>query len=160
VQNNTSISDHSFNLQDRVVMGVGFSDAMQSYVNGQYSSSVDAFTQFVTLKEQGQNVQLSTGLKQYGVMGIESIRAADTRETSTGVKFVITFIQIIVAQTSTTVVQSSRSDQSQQSSTGAEQSVTVPTSIYDGHSTTFTAATPPSAPNDPNPNPNWSSDTT
>lgn len=158
VQNNTSISDHSFNLQDRVVMGVGFSDAMQSYDNGQYSSSVDAFTQFVALKEQGKNVKLSTRLKQYGVMGIESIRAADTLETACGVKFVITFIQIIMATTNTTNVQSSRPDSSQQTPTGTEQSVSVPLSIGASNSTLTNAATPPSAPNVPNPNPNWSSD--
>ncbi len=158
VQNNTSITDHSFNLPDRVVIGVGFSDAMQSFSNGQYTSSIDAFTKFVALKEQGQQLYLATRLKQYGVMGIESIRAADTLETSNGVKFVITFIQIIIAQTSTTVVQSSRPDSSQQTSTGNTQSVTVPTSIYGTNTTLTPAATPPSAPVTPNPNPNWNSD--
>jgi uncharacterized protein with FMN-binding domain len=158
VQNNTSITDHSFNLPDRVVMGVGFSDAMQSYVDGQYTSSADAFTTFVNLKERGQQLQLATHLKQYGVMGIESIRAADTVETRYGAKFVITFVQIIVAQTNTTIVQSTRPDSSQQTSTGTEQSVTIPTSIYGDHTTLTPAAIPPSAPNSPNPNPNWSSD--
>src|ERR1035441_3313258 len=42
IQSGASVVDHSYQLPDRVIMEVAFSDAMQSYQNGQYSSSIAA----------------------------------------------------------------------------------------------------------------------
>ena len=131
---------------------------MQSFHNGQYSSSVNAYQTFVTLQKSGQPLQLNTRLQNYTSMGIEDIRASDTNMTAFGARFTIVFKQIIIANLSTQVV-SSRPDSSQNTSTGTEQSTGVSSSTTNTHTTMSSGATaPPSAPVLPNPNPDWSSD--
>lgn len=162
IQSNTSVVDHSFQLPDRVILSVAYSDAMQSYQNywgSGGSKSVSAYQTFVGIQKSGAQVQLSTHLNSYPVMGIEEIRASDTNATAYGARFTVVFKQLITAQVSTTTVQSARSDQSQQTPTGTSQGTTVPQALLSSHTSTLNAATPPGAPNNPNPNPDWSSDT-
>ena len=165
IQSGASIVYHSYQLPDRVVLEVGFSDTMQSYMVGQYSGgsgsskSVNAYQQFVTLQKQGTQLSLATHLQTYPSMGIEEIRASDTNMTVAGAKFTIVLKQIIIVSLATTA-SSNRPDTSQTTSTGQQQSQNVDQSTTANHTTTTTAATPPDAPNNPNPNPDWSSDPT
>jgi Dit-like tail protein len=162
IQSGASVTDHSFQLPDRVILEVGFSDVMQSYQVGQYgggnSKSVSAYQTFVQLQKTGTQLKLSTRLQQYPIMGIEEIRAPDSNATTYGARFTIVLKQLIIANLSTTQVQSARPDASQQTSTGTQQSTSVPNAVTNSHTTGAQAFTPPSAPNVPNPNPDWSSD--
>ncbi len=158
VQVGASVTYHSYQMQDRVILEVIWSDTMQSYIDGQYSSSINAAQTFINLMKAGTLMMLSTRLYQYSLMGITDIRISDDVTTNTAVKAAIVFEQLIVAALSTQVV-SSRPDQSQTTQTGSQQSTPVPTTTVDSFTSAPVAATPPSAPNDPNPNPAWNSET-
>jgi hypothetical protein len=161
IQSGASVVDHSFQMPDRVILEVGYSDAMQSYQSGQFggpSKSVSAYQQFVKLQKSGAQLQLSTRLQSYPVMGIEEIRASDNYITAHGAKFSVVFKQIIIANLATTPAQSSRLDSSSSTNVGSQNPSPVPSSTTSGYSTTPNAATPASAPNNPNPNPDWRSD--
>ena len=162
VQSGASIVDHIYAMPSRVVIEGVFSDAMDSYQNGQYSSgsgskSTNAYLQLLSIKDGRQPLTLATQLKTYTNMQIESIRAPKTYRSFTSVPMTVVFKQIILATTAPTTT-SSRPNQSQTTSGNQTQSNYVPPSLLSSHTSTLNAAPPPSAPNIPNPNPNWSSD--
>ena len=152
VQSGASVTYHSYQMPDRVALDVMFSDSQQSYQDGQYSSSIDAYRKFKALMKTGQLVQLNTRLENYPSMGIEEIRDSDSVVTFGSVHFTIVFKEVIVASLSTQTV-SSRPDSSQTSPSGTQQSAPVPQSTTDAHSTGSTSTQPPG-----NTNPDWSSD--
>ena len=163
VQSGTSLTDNSYQLADRVILEVLFSDTMASYKNGQYSvgglsKSIAAYQLFDRVMRTGQPVKLATRLKNYDTMGIESVRASDSILTSAGCKFTMVLKQIILAQISTTKVQSARPDQTQSTSTGVQSTPVPPTVTNNFTVPPLSAPAPfPSAPVNPDPNPLWNS---
>lgn len=153
VQAGASVTYHSYQMQDRVILEVFWSDAMQSYIDGQYSDSVSAANVFVTLMKAGTLMQLATRVYQYALMGITDIRISDDTTTNTAVKAAIVFEQLITASLSVQAI-SSRPQSSQTTPTGSQQSTPVlPQQLSAYISQMGSGVAPPSAPNVPNPNP-------
>jgi hypothetical protein len=153
IQSGASVVDHSFQMPDRLILEVRFSDAMQSYSVGQYAAaggkSVNAYQTFVSLQKSGAQLQVNTRMQSYPVMGIEEIRASDTNMTVAGAKFTIVLKQIIIANLATTPAVSSRPNQSQSSAAGTLQPQSTDPSVLLQHESSLPV--PPELQGDPNP---------
>lgn len=138
VQTGASLTDHSYDEPEIVILEVGFSDAMDTFTPGQYtgnpSKSVSAYQTFRSIKSTGAPLTLSTHLAVYYNMGITDIRAIDAKDTKFATKFALTFEQIIVAQTSSSTVQGDSARPSQTNSTplGSINPTTPPSSFPTG----------------------------
>lgn len=132
VQNGASIVDHAYSEPARLVMEVGMSDAMDSYVSGQYTSagakSVSAYQTFLNLQALRVPLTVTTRLKTYQNMLITNIRAADTNATAHALRMLLTFEQIILG-TVTSQPQSNRPDQSNSNQDGTVPTQTPPSSL-------------------------------
>jgi hypothetical protein len=156
VQSGASITDHAYAVPARVVLEIGMSDVMDSFVHGQYatskSKSVSAYQTFVNIQKSRLPLQLTTHLQNYATMLIEDIRAADTNATFTGLKATIVLREIILATVSTTTV-SARPDQSGITNKGTVQPAPVDPATFTSH-----VIIPPTSKLPPtNPNPQWNS---
>lgn len=169
VQSGTSIVDHAYAEPSRVVLEIGMSDAMDSFIHGQYatnaSKSVSAYQTFQALRKSRLPLTVSTRLDTYLNMQIVDIHAPDTNATAAGLKATIVFEQIVVATLSTQVV-SARPDASQNTNSGNIQPAAVDAAIYAQHvQTTFSAASNSDAVKQATasyaefPNPRWCSQT-
>lgn len=108
VQTGANLVDHAYLMPARVTLEVGMSDAMDRYQAGQYTSdsskSVSAFKTFLQLQSDRAAITLTTRLKTYNNMIIESIDAPDDAKTMTGLRARISLRQIIAAEVSTETV--------------------------------------------------------
>jgi hypothetical protein len=108
VQVGPALVDHMYLQPARVILDVGMSDAMQSFMAGQYSSgkskSVSAYQTFLQIQASRAPITLQTRLNTYYNMQIVDIRASDTSQTSRGLRCVIYLEQIISATVSQTTV--------------------------------------------------------
>lgn len=158
VQNNSTVTDHSYDWPDRVILRVRYSDAMQSYQQGQYSGgsrSVNAYQKFRDIKKSGQAVQLATHLDTYPMMVIEDVRASDTHMTTFGASFEVVFHQLIVATLSTSpsgTASSARPDSSQNQNAGNLNPTTADPATVIQHTTSLSnQGVPPELQPDTNP---------
>lgn len=155
VQSGASIVDHAYKEPSTVVLDVLFTDALDSFLQGQYannpSKSIAAYQTFLQLQLGRTPLTLTTHLQTYSNMLIKSVRASDTNMTAHGAKISLRFEQIILAQVSTQTV-SARPNQTQTTNTGGAQPTPVPPT------TTNTFTVPPLMTPAPfNPNPLWNS---
>jgi hypothetical protein len=101
VQVGPAIVDHVYLQPAQVTLQVKMSDAMQSFVNGQYSSvpskSVSAYQQFLQIQASRVPITLVTRLNTYQNMWIASIRPQDDARTVRGFNGLLRFEQIISA---------------------------------------------------------------
>lgn len=107
VQWGAAISDHSYQLPALLTLEVGMSDAMSSFIFGQYSpdsgagKSVNAYQTFVELQKTGQPFIVNTHLQRYTNMVIENISITDNNRTTYSARFSISFKEIFIGITST-----------------------------------------------------------
>lgn len=105
VQNGAPMSDHMYRKPARLVIEVKMSESMQSYFPGQWetygSRSVSAFQTLLQLSISAQLFQVATRLRQYANMAVASIKADDTRETTSGLKAIVEFQEVITPATVT-----------------------------------------------------------
>lgn len=96
-----SITDHAILLPARVVLDIGMSDAMDSYLPGQWndkvSKSVSAFQTLVALQAARTLLTLTTRLDTYPNMVIESILPCDTEKTRHGLRATVVLSQVFLA---------------------------------------------------------------
>lgn len=108
VQDGAAICDHAYLKPSRVTLEIGMSDAMDSFVSGQYSDnkskSISAYQKFREIQKLCVPIQLTTRLFSYSNMLIATIRTTDDRSTRFALKAFITFQQIIPAVISTKTV--------------------------------------------------------
>lgn len=108
IQNGASISDHAYMLQDRLVLEIGMSDCMDSFVNGQFSNSnsksVSAYQVLKNIQSTFQVLTIVTRLTSYKNMLIESINAPDDVKTKDGLKATVNFKQIFLADVNTNFI--------------------------------------------------------
>jgi hypothetical protein len=106
-----AISDHAFKDPARVTLEIGMSDAMESYAPGMWTSnaskSVSAFQTLVSLQDARALVTLTTRLATYGNMLVESIQPTESSKTLHGLRAVVVFSQIFLAQLSASEVANS-----------------------------------------------------
>lgn len=124
IQSGAAISDHAYALPSRVVLEIAMSDAMDSFVSGQYSDfatkSISAYQKLLELKDMRVPLTLTTRLNTYNNMLIEELRASDDIRTLHGLRASVRFKQIIVGTVSVTT-QSARPNVSSSSNPGTSQ---------------------------------------
>jgi len=143
VQTQASISDHAYLVPARVTAEIAMSDSMQSYITGQFSGSgsrsVSAYQTLLSLQASMQLLGLSTRLAQYSNMLIQSVRPVEEVSTRFGLKCIVTFQQVLLAdveyESPTNPAASSRPDASQVSSAGGSNTTSVPQTISNNYST-------------------------
>jgi hypothetical protein len=137
VQTGAALSDHAYIEPPSLMIEIAMSDAMQSFVVGQFadspSRSISAYQTLRTLQSDLSVVQVATRLWQYSNMMITSIRALEDYETNFGLKAIVTLDQILTAnvdQSQNTSTQQSADPQATNSTTtGQVQPSSVPASI-------------------------------
>jgi hypothetical protein len=112
VQTGASISDHAYIVPARLVMEVGMSDAMDAYFNpstwsGSTSKSVSAYLTMIALQFSRIPLQITTKLRVYKNMIVESVTPTETAKTFGGLRMRIEFGQMFLADI-TTVTASAR----------------------------------------------------
>lgn len=102
VESGASIVDNSYVNPRTVEMQIMMSDALSSYVEGQfvekYTRSVSAWDALVKIQEQRIPVSVHTRLDTYKNMIIVSLRAEDTAETYNGLNATVSLREIPVAR--------------------------------------------------------------
>jgi hypothetical protein len=106
VQTGAAISDHAYTVPARLVVEIAMSDAMQSFIVGQWSDgpskSASAYQTLVALQRQRQVLQVATRLRQYDQMLISEVRTEETVGTRFALKAIVTFTEIITASVEST----------------------------------------------------------
>jgi len=106
VQTGAAISDHAYTLPARLTVEIAMSDAMQSYDVNQWNNgptrSISAYQTLLALQRDRKIIQVSTALRQYDKMLVAEIRAEQTKETTYGLKALVTFIEILTASVEVT----------------------------------------------------------
>jgi hypothetical protein len=136
VQNGAAISDHAFILPSRVTLEVQFSDAMDSYLSGQYtgyrSKSVSAYQTFLNLRNLRIPLILTTRLDTYFNMLLEEIISDEDERTTYSWKGRLTLKQIFTA-TVQTQTPNGRPNQLTQTAPGASTPQPVPQNIENNY---------------------------
>src|SRR6185312_10091826 len=105
VQTGANISDHAFSKPARLTIEITMSDAMQSYIPGQYggspSRSVSAYQTILDLQKKKSPFSVATRLRQYDNMLIREIRSEENVATRYGLKAQVVFEEIITPSTAT-----------------------------------------------------------
>ena len=108
VQIDSPMIDHVYLQAQRVVLQVKLSDAIQSFVQGQYSSvpskSVSAYQTFLQIQAALVPITLATRLETYQNMFLALVTAHDDVRTAHGFNGTLHFEQIISASVSTQTV--------------------------------------------------------
>ncbi len=105
VQTGASISDHAYIMPARLILDVGMSDAMDAFFNpstwaGDPSKSVSCFQTLLALQFSRIPLQITTRLRTYKNMLIDSITPEETVKTVAGLRMRVEFGQIFMAQIS------------------------------------------------------------
>jgi hypothetical protein len=105
IQNKANITDHVYLLPERLTLEIGMSDVMSSCILGQFSSgaskSVSAYQMLKQLRKDRKLLQITTRLDTYQNMIIENIRAFEDRRTTYGLRAMVYFRQIFMADVKT-----------------------------------------------------------
>lgn len=118
IQSGANISDHSYAMPAQLVMEIGMSDVMDSYVPGQwgtysgkaFTKSALAYQQILDWKNNGAPLNITTRLDTYYNMVVASISAPDDSRTLHGLRCTVTFQQIFVAELKVIAPDSARSN--------------------------------------------------
>jgi hypothetical protein len=101
VQTGANIVDHAFAKPARIVMDIGMSDVMSSYILGQWtgaaSKSVNAYQTLLALEVARTPVTINTRLKKYSNMLLTSIHVKDDNKTKFGLRATLVFQQLFMA---------------------------------------------------------------
>ena len=148
IQTGANISDHAFNMQARVTLAIGMSDAMDSFTPGQWtgdsSKSVNCYqTLKAILKARGapSPLTITTRLDVYTNMLLIELSAPDSVETQFGLKATAVFEETLTGTVATQQV-SSRSDLTGATNLGTKQPLPVPSSITQQNQTTQATTVP------------------
>ena len=94
IERGTTISDHIFNLPDRIVLSGYISDTPLN-IFATFNRSIAAFNQLILLHERREVVSVQTGLKSYDNMAIISLEVPRTVKTGQSLTFNIELQRII-----------------------------------------------------------------
>ena len=105
VQSGANIADHAFQKPARLSMDIGMSDAMDSFVAGQWSGaqskSVNCYQTMLALEQARSLVIVNTRLNTYRNMVITAFHTRDDNKTKHGLRATITFEEVFMAQVTT-----------------------------------------------------------
>lgn len=105
VQTGASISDHAYIEPAVLVLDVGMSDGMDAYFNpstwtGSQSQSISAYQTMLALQYSRIPLSITTRLRTYQNMVIDSLNPTDTAKTAQGLRMRVVFGQIFLANIS------------------------------------------------------------
>jgi len=124
VQTGANISDHAYNLPDKLHVEIFVSDSMDEVLTGQFTDyetkSVSAYETLRKLKEERQLVNINTRLHFYENMIIESMDVDDDYKTANALKCQIAFRQVIIAYVAKQSVNYTASHITDQNKKGAQ----------------------------------------
>lgn len=107
VQSGANISDHAYNLPDKLTLEIFVSDVMDSLVVGQFAvcetKSISAYETLRRLKRQRQPLSVRTKLHYYENMVIENMTVNDDFKSKTSLRCTVMLREIIMAQVATEV---------------------------------------------------------
>jgi len=108
VQGGANISDHAYNLPDRLTIEVFMSDSMETVKASQFTAektkSVSAFQKLKELKEKRTLVSVRTRLHYYENMIIENMSTDDDYTTANKLRCTVSLRQIMMARVAETYV--------------------------------------------------------
>lgn len=110
VQSGANISDHAYNLPDKLTIEILMSDVMdtvianQFYNEGPKTKSISAYEVLRQLKEKRQPLKVRTRLYYYENMLIENMTTNDDFKTGESLRCTVMMRQIMMASVSTGVV--------------------------------------------------------
>jgi hypothetical protein len=136
VQGGASISDHAYNLPDKLTIEIFVSDVMDVLVKNQFSEyttkSVSAYEVLRELKEARQPLEINTRLRIYEDMIIENMFITDDYKSRNSLRCSVSFRQIIMASVSTEIVVLKRKQQAVQENKGGDTSSGGPSVLKQG----------------------------
>lgn len=136
VQGGASISDHAYNLPDKLTIEIFVSDVMDVLVKNQFSEydtkSVSAYEVLRELKEARQPLEINTRLRIYEDMIIENMSITDDYKSRNSLRCSVSFRQIIMASVSTEIVVLKRKQQVVQENKGGDTSSGGPSVLKQG----------------------------
>ena len=102
VQTGAALNDHAYVIPPKLSIEIRMSDAMQSYVAGQWadspSRSISAYQTLVGFTQPPTVIDaIHTRLHDYSNMIITEIRAIEERNTRYGLRALVTFVQVLTA---------------------------------------------------------------
>lgn len=132
IQTGANISDHAFIMPARVVLEIGMSDAMDSYIAGQWtgdsSKSVNTYQTLKSIAAAKQPLTVTTRLNVYTNMLLTDISAPDSVETKFALKASIVFEELLTGTVTSQQV-SARKDLTGATNLGTKLPLPVPSSI-------------------------------
>jgi hypothetical protein len=147
VQTGANIVDHAFAKPARIVMDIGMSDVMSSYILGQWtgaaSKSVNAYQTMLLLEKSRTPVQVNARLNNYPYMLITSIHVKDDNKTKFGLRATITFQQLFMAQVQIQSAVSARPQDTTGTTGGTTPTTPVPDAVTNNYAV---PVQPPSTP--------------
>lgn len=101
VQGGSNISDHAYNLPDKLTIEVLVSDSVQPIVSGQFASgktkSISAYEVLRKLKEKRVLVSVRTRLHYYTNMIIENMSVSDDYKSANSLRCTVSLRQVMMA---------------------------------------------------------------
>jgi len=101
VQGGSNISDHAYNLPDKLTIEVLVSDSVQPIVSGQFASgktkSISAYEVLRKLKEKRVLVSVRTRLHYYTNMIIEGMNVSDDYKSANSLRCTVSLRQVMMA---------------------------------------------------------------
>ncbi len=101
VQGGSNISDHAYNLPDKLTIEVLVSDSVQPIVSGQFASgktkSISAYEVIRKLKEKRVLVSVRTRLHYYTNMIIENMSVSDDYKSANSLRCTVSLRQVMMA---------------------------------------------------------------
>lgn len=101
VQGGSNISDHAYNLPDKLTIEVLVSDSVQPIVAGQFASgktkSISAYEVIRKLKEKRVLVSVRTRLHYYTNMIIENMSVSDDYKSANSLRCTVSLRQVMMA---------------------------------------------------------------
>lgn len=112
VQTGANISDHAYNLPDKLTLEIFVSDNMDCVIADQfselYTKSLSAYKILRELKEKRQPLSIRTRLHPYENMLIETMTTNDDYKTANSLRCTIMLRQIIMAEVTNQIVVSDK----------------------------------------------------
>lgn len=127
VQGGSNISDHAYNLPDKLTLEVLVSDSVESIVSGQFtgskSKSVTAYEILRSLKERRVLVSVRTRLYYYTNMIIENLSVSDDYKSANSLRCTVSLRQVMMAVVPVEYVTLKKKQAVQETSTGPKNAV-------------------------------------
>lgn len=102
VQSGANISDHAYNMPDKLTLQISVSDSMDCVITNQFNlgatKSVSAYQVIRILKENRMPVSVRTRLYYYRNMIIDSVSVTDDYKSATGLNCTVGLRQIMMAE--------------------------------------------------------------